>query len=314
MKLSGKLLSVITLVLVIINLLFFFLRNSGFEYVKYPDTGELYPSDPNESFFSKWNKHNQQFSQEELKEGLFILNQLAGIDTMVTDEDKAVSIAAWLYKSFELQIGYPPDSIKIPVPLIQSRSLMPGKGKKIECGQYQALVGFFCTAAGLKNRYVAVVPVNAKHAGYHEVNEVYLSEIKKWVMVDATRNFLLIRKDHRLLSVAEYLNFRSQEQQATFFITRFDTASGITDTAHIKNTSGDVYFNKNYALRYYLNMNLSEVYSPVQKVKRYFFVDPWYEMYKPGKHHSNFLFRVRQFFIFGMGIFVLFYKFNSKKR
>lgn len=316
MKIPGKLQFIITLLLGTVNLLFFFTRDSGFGYVKYSGTEELYPPDPGKSFFDKWSRVNQNFSRKELKEGLYLLHQFTGIDTMNADENKAVSIAAWLAKSFQRQVGVPADSVKRLSPLLQYNSLVVDKIGQLDCGQFQKMFGFFCTAAGLKNRYVEAVPGSATYSGYHEINEVYLSKIKKWAMIDVTRNFLLISKNNQVLSAAEYMQYRLQEEPGTFFITRFDTASRKEQNVLANSLPDDEYFNKNYALRYYLNTNLTEVYSLAQKIKRYVFGEPWYEMFKPGNRHTNFLFRIRQFFIFGFGVFtilMILYHVRSKK-
>ncbi len=316
MKISAKLLLIVTLLFGAVNLLFFFIRNKGFEYVKYSGTGELYPSDPGKSFFDKWSRANQSFSTKELKEGSYLLHQFTGIDTINTDKKKAVNIAAWLAKSFQRQVGVPADSIKGFGPLLQYRYLIADKVKQLDCGQFQKMFGFFCTAAGLKNRYVEAVPVNGTYSGYHAINEVYLTETKKWAMIDVTRNFLLISKDDLILTAAEYLQYRLQEEPGTIFITGLDMASLNKHSVRPGSFPGDQYFNKNYALRYYLNTNLSEVYTPAQKIKRYFFGSPWYEMFKPGDRHSNFLFRIRQIFISGFVAFtilLILYHFRPKK-
>ena len=300
MKLPRKLLLIITLLLGSANIFIFLKRNNGFEYIKYSGISELYPSDPGSSFFNKWDKYNRKFSTEEISQGLLLLNRFAGIDTLSADRDKVVNIAVWLYKSFHRQLGTPADSLSGLAPLLQYKSLVSDTEKQLMCGQFQAMFGFFCTAAGLKNRYVEVVPLSAANSsGYHEVNEVWLAEVKKWVMVDVTRNFLLFRKDSLVLSAAGYLDYRIQNQPQPILITRFDSSSGLAETTQIENLSGDNYFNKNYSLRYYLNMRLSEVYTPVSKIKRYVFGDPWYEMYSPGSQHPDFLFRIRQLFLSG---------------
>jgi hypothetical protein len=306
MKLSSKVLFIITLLFAAANIFIFLNRNNGFEYIKYSGIRDLYPASPDNSFLNKWNNHNKKFSKEELNEGLLLLNQFIKIDSITTDKKKVISIAAWLFKSFDKQLGTPADSLSRLAPLFQYRSLIAHKEKQLWCGQFQAMFGFFCTAAGLKNRYVEIVPVRAgHHAGIHEINEVWVNEIKQWVMADVTRNFLLINKDSQSLSAAEYLDYRCQNQLQSFLITRFDTALNAVQSVRIESSSVDNYFNNNYALRYYLNKSLSEVYTPAQKAKRYFLADPWYEMYSPGSGHSNFLFRVKQFFVFGFLVFLL---------
>ncbi|MBC7872363.1 MAG: transglutaminase domain-containing protein [Ferruginibacter sp.] len=301
MKFSRKSLLWITLFFIIANSIIFLKRNKGFEYIKYAATSALYPPGPDSSFFKKWNRYNQRFSKKELGEGLLLLQQHTGIDTLSSDEAKVISIGAWLHHSFQSQVGKPADSLSVLTPLLQYQFLAADKKKQLWCGQFQAMFGFFCTAAGLNNRYVEIVPINPlQNGGYHEINEVWLPGRKNWVMADATRNFLLITKDNQILSAAGYLDHRMQEQPNSFFITFFNNSSNRIDTFLSKKDSGDAYFNKNYALRYYLNMDLGKVYTPVERIKRYIFADPWYEMYSPGAQRSNLLFRMKQVFLLGL--------------
>ena len=306
MKLPGKTLLLVTLLFAVVNGIIFFNRNNGFEYTRYTTHSRLYPANPGPSFFHKWNRYNQRFSTKELEQGLILLNRYTGIDTVAAEENKVIRIGAWLYKTFQQQVGKPGDSLSGLTPLALYTSLAANKSKLLWCGQFQAMVGFFCTAAGLTNRYVEIVPVGkGSNDGYHEVNEVWLTGIKKWVMTDATRNFLLVSKDNVALSAAEYLDYRLEEKPGSFLITRYNASINGTDTG-LYDAPADNYFNKNYALRYYLTTNLAEVYTPVERLKRYILADPWYEMYRPGFRGSSFLFRVKQFFFFGFLLWVLF--------
>jgi len=184
--------------------------------------------------------------------------------------------------------------------------LTANRERHLWCGHFQRMFGFFCTAAGLQNRYIEIVPVtDSVNAGYHEVNEVYLPSTKKWVMVDITRNYFLISKYDQPLSAAGYLDYRLQGPDENLVITCFDSDTILARALSKEKFPTDIYFNKNYFLRYYLNLDLSEVYSPVQKIKRYILSDPWYEIYSPAMSHSNFLFRVKQFFFFGFLVSVL---------
>ena len=132
-------------------------------------------------------------------------------------------------------------------------------------------------------------------------------------MVDVTRNLLLIKKNQRLLSAAEYFNYRLQKDTNTLFFVCTDTVVNRKFMSQQKNIA-DIYFNEDHFLRYYIITDLSKVYTARSKIKRYFLADPWFEMYDPGKRHSNFLFRVKQFFLFGMMTLILwtfFYQFKK---
>ena len=310
------LLSVIVL-FAIVNVLIFLNRSNRFEYIKHSDIADLYPDDPGTSFLNKWNRYNISFSPAELGQGVSLLRKYTAIDSVQDEKDKIIRIASWLYKSFSQQQGIPDAQLSTLTPLQQYNYLKTQGKSHLWCGHFQRMFGFFCTAAGFQNRYIEIVPVNdSVNAGYHEVNEVFLPTTKKWVMVDITRNLFLISKDDQALSTAAYFNYRLHEQTETLLITCFENDSILTKSLPKEIFLTDTYFNKNYFLRYYLNLNLSEVYSPLPKIKRYILGDPWYEIYSPGLSHSDFLFRVKQFFFFGFLVsllMILFYAVKHRK-
>ncbi len=318
MKLIPKWLLAISLLFAAGNIFIFINRNKKFEYVKYSDMEDLYPGEASTSFLNKWNKNNQLFTAAELDQGKSLLREHVGTDTVSDEKIKVIRIASWLYKSFYQQQGMPDAQLSALTPFQQYNYLMAHKKKKLWCGHFQRMFGFFCTAAGIQNRYVEIVPLkDSVNVGYHEVNEVYLPAIKKWVMVDITRNLFVISKNNQALSAAQYFNYRLQEQPVNLLITCFDSTTFLNKLLPKEKFSTDIYFNKNYFLRYYINFNLSEVYSPVQKFKRYVFAKPWYEIYSPGFSGSNILFRIKQFFFFGLLILmvmILFYLTKSKLR
>jgi hypothetical protein len=301
MKFSKKLLFAITVLFIIANVFVFIRRNKGFEYVRYSDTDKLYPADPDNSFLKKWNGYNEKFSKTELLQGLSVLNETIGVDTISNEEDKAISIAGWLHTSFYRQLGNPDNSLSNLNPIQQYRYLQIHKERQLWCGHYQAMFGFFCTAAGLQNRYIEITPKkNSPNDSYHEINEVYLPRIKKWMMVDATRNFLSIKKEGQVFSASGYFDYMLNKQISPIFITSVDSHSVFIQQKRAGELFEDKYFNDNHALRYYLSMDLSRVYGIGSKIKRYVFGESWYEMYDPKNHHSNYLFRIRQFLFFGL--------------
>ena len=167
---------VIFILILLINLLIFFNREKGFEYIKYASKRELYPDKTNKKFLYKWSEENTQYSSEELNQGLTILKTDVGFDTILASQDKITRIAAWIYSTFYEQRGRYSDTLRRLRALQQYRYLISHKDKKLWCGQFQNIFGFFCTSAGLVNRYIEVVPSNSGVGDYHEINEVYLPD------------------------------------------------------------------------------------------------------------------------------------------
>lgn len=308
MKIPGKLLLSGLILCAGANLFIFINRNRGFEYRKFSNIDELYSPHADNNFLKRWTKPNERFTDAELQAGISLLKHEISIDTFQDEESKVIAIAGFLAHSFFRQLGAPSDSLSRLSPLQQYQYLARNKSAGLWCGHFQAMFGFFCTAMGLSNRYIELVPVNNDiPRDIHEVNEVYLAKAKNWVMVDVTRNILLVRGKGHILSAAQYLDLGMQAWDDTLEFVRPDTTAGKGVVAIRQFSSRDNYFNKNYLLRYYIETDLSKVYAPQEKIKRYILAHPWYEQYDPGNQHSNFLFRVKQGFIFlFFGLLLLF--------
>lgn len=282
----------------LINLIIFFYREKGFDYIKYASKKELYRDKTDKKFLHKWSEENAQFTSEEIELGITILKRHVGIDTILESKDKVTRIAAWIYSTFSDQSGTPSDTLMKLSPSQLYSYLINHKDKKLWCGHFQSMFGFFSTCAGLVNRYIEIVPSNLSLGDYHEINEVYLPDQNKWAMVDVTRNRVLIKNDSQVLSAADYFDYRLNQPSKPLLVTRSTGLHLTADSVYQGPDLTERYFNSNYKLRYYRIMYSSDIYKPITKIKGYIFGDPWYEMYDPLHPHSNFLFRIRQFFFF----------------
>jgi hypothetical protein len=298
-----QLLMALALIL-LLNLLIFFNREKGFAYIKYADKEELYPAKPAKRFLLKWSDA-KEFSNEEIEEGLSILKKQAGIDTILSLQDKVVRIAAWVYSELSHRNGKPGDTLKKLTPLQQYLYLKEHKDEKIWCGNFQSIFGFFSSCIGLPKRYVELVPETKGANGYHEINEVFLPDQNKWIMVDITRNMLLIKKGDQIFSAADYLDHKIKQPTNMVLASQSIRLSPQVNFLHEAPVLTDSFFNSKYALRYYKTLDLSGAYNPMSKIKRYIFGSPLYQMYDPVHPHSNFLFRIRQLFLFALLVCLL---------
>ncbi len=274
-SLKYKLLILVALLLG--NALIFLNKNSGFEYVKVSNMQELYPPDPDNVVVAKWSAYdNKRFSAEDLRIGYKILSDSIGIDTIQASEKKISSISGWLFQTFAKQIGRPSLELVHPTVLKQYKYYVTRKDDQVWCGNFQEMVGFFCTAAGLQNRHVEIAPVNGQVSSqFHEVNEVYIPELKKWVMTDATRNLLLLKNNDQWLSAAEYYHSSLQHSPVAIESITFSDSSSASPVTISNKSKDDQYFNRDHFLRYYYTKDLVEVYNFKNKLKRYFFAAPY---------------------------------------
>lgn len=299
----------IIVLLFIINLVIALNRNRGFAYVNALTADKLYPAECDMECIEKWTRPNKKFTPAELEHGRSVLKKEMAIDSAFSDEDKIVRISGYLYSKFHRQAGQPSAKLNSLQPLQQLQLLSKDTTEKLWCGNFQAMTGFLCTAAGLPNRYVEITSfAGALQGGTHEVNEVYLQKNKKWVMTDVTRNMLLIKNGDHPVSAAEYFQLSLQAGNSKLQVQK--TASNnsiIFDTLMAKTKSEDSFFNKNFFLRYYYMTNLQQVYSPLQKMKRYLLPESWYAVYDPQNSYPNTRFRVKQLFAALLGFSLLFY-------
>lgn len=300
--------AIISLVmLVVINIIIGVSRNAGFSYTPYYSLEKLYPPVCDENCISKWTSPDKRYSTIELAEGRKFLMEKTNIDNKTSPEEIIKQVGGFLYNRLISQMGVPGDLVRSLQPLQQLQLLLRDTTQKLWCGNFQAIFGFLSTAAGLKNRYVEIIGPEDTH----EVNEVFLPTYNKWVMIDVTRNKIMITgKELSLLSTAEYLNYQIKQEQDDLYIIKSKVGSPITfDTSVYKSGTADEYFTKNTFLRYYLEMDLKKVYSLPAKIKRYVTTDPWFWVYDPVNKKSNLLFRIRQFFIVALclSLFVTIY-------
>lgn len=237
------------------------------------------------------------------------------IDKIVNEEDKICKIGTWLYKLFKDQRGLPqPITFKLTV--FQCYHLFNSEKQfNLWCGHFQDMFALFSTAAGLLNRYVEIVPINKQAiSGFHEVNEVYLSSKKKWVMVDVTTNRILLKNGKDILTAAEYYDIATKKEKVQLLLICQADWTKSNDNS-LQNNVNDIYFDKNHFLRYYYTKDLTKVYSVKSKILRYFLSNPWYENYDPLRKHSNILFRVKQIigFVTLILAFIFLHQFLTKK-
>ena len=282
------------LILLIINIVVGMNRNNGSNYLSSYSLDELYPSICNEACLNKWTFPDKRYSNSDIETGKKFLKDDIRLDSAKNTEEKIKLIAGYLHSALHDQTGNPGALIRSLEPFQQLQLLLKDTSQKLWCGNFQAIFGFLSTTAGLKNRYVEVTSLGTTH----ELNEIFSPTYNKWIMVDVTRNNIFITKENLPLSTAEYFNLQLKGQPINLHTVKNKAdKSANFDTVLREAGKSDEYFTNNALLRYYLKMDLKEIYSLPAKTKRYIMADPWFVVYDPKNKHDNTLFRVRQFFI-----------------
>lgn len=299
----------------IASLFFFFKKNDFGSYTKWSTYNDLYPENgPAVYELEKWQKCRSQYSEEELKEAKKLSSDEAGIKEDDPVFTKTIKLGQWIINNlWECKTGRPPDSIDRLRPLAIWDAAKSNK-TPVWCGTYGALFLFFCTSQNITCRYLESI---GKTDG-HVVDECYIPELKKWVMVDLTHK-IIMAKD----SKGNYLNavdikniYRNglSNMVWVYYVKKNDSATWMP--ADSANTEWKLYLGEESILRYYHLIYLTMAYKNSEKLKRYFLPVAWYEIYTEAPRY-NILFFIRSFITLIwllMSIFIVLKLFKLKRR
>lgn len=274
--------------------LFFFLKRNDFgSYTHWSTYNDLYPAQGiNADQAAIWQECRAQYSKEELAVGKKLSETEAGINENDPVLTKTIKLGQWIINSlWNCKTGRPSDSVDRLRPIAILKTAQEEK-TKVWCGTYGALFLFFSSCHGITCRYIESI---GKTDG-HVINESYIPELKKWIMVDLTHKIIAATD-----SSGNYLNtvdikniYRNEQSRNVNILYVKNNASAIVAPADSVNTEWKFYLGDESILRYYHLIYLEKVYKTTEKLKRYFLPDAWYEIYAAEKK-SNTLFFTRSF-------------------
>ena len=278
-----------------------YLFKDHFQYIKYSTYNDLY-GECNDACEQKWKSFLPHYSATDIADSKVILQSLE-INSSSTTLDKIKRIGQHLYTNFHTQQGFPRDTIHKSEPPKQYKILKADTTQKLWCGTWAQMFAYFCGVENIICRYIEVF----KPGDHHVLNECYLPEEKKWVMIDLTSGILLVEKNKRLLNFQEFLS-------AAYQTTVVDAINFEKKSFNRVVYKNDVvkYYSKEYPTYYYHVTNLERAYTPSEKIKRYFFPGYWCEIYS-NTRHIPWLFYLKLIFIAGwlvVGSLILFKRFT----
>ena len=275
-------------ILTITNIAIYFFRDR-FAYFPYTSYSSLYGT-CNKPCRDNWKQFIDDYPTNDLPEAKKVTDSILQPAPNQTIE-KVLKLAGFLQEKFKSRIGKPTDSLNIASPLDQYKMLCENESAELWCGNFANMFAFFCWAEGIPCRIIEIM----NSGDHHVVNECYIPEINKWVMVDITSNQLLTQTiDNRLMNV---LDFKTSLSDSTpLVMVRAKGKTVWTDTNISKPTYLNKYYKKDNPLYYYHRINNAEVYKPMLKLYRYIFPVSWFKIIAE-KKHSNFPFYLKQFAI-----------------
>lgn len=286
----------------------FFLNQNSDERNRITIFRSLLPEKEIQNKLERW-KHNKiQINDNELI-GLkhVLLNQIK-IKPLDNNFTKAQKIAQYLCFYISNSKGSP--SIKTKHLSVYEQYLSALDHNKIDCGIYANIFSLFASQAGITNRIVEMKHnYGTFNDNIHVFNEYYIDEQQKWATTDIMlNNIAYINSEGELLNAVQLNNTSIANNSVSVLKSRTNLASPDSlIKIPFSNLSQDFFYYYYYDrdLHFYYNTNLKEVYSNVEKAKRYFGKNVWEEFYSDVKIVDNKMFYIKQLFFY----FFLFFLF-----
>lgn len=264
-KMWRKKIAVVFISLTVINIIVFLCRDY-FQYQSYSDYQALYGTCP-KNCIDKWKKFVADYPGREMIQTKALTDSL--LSGTLSSYDKTKQLANFIYNRFHAQEGKPAPDLNTSSPFVQYQKLSLKDSEKLWCGNYALIFAWFCWSQNIPCRIIEIM----KPGDHHVLNECYIAETGRWILIDLTYNIPGIRgKNDSLLNFQELKQALKQNQDLTIFR---NSGPVVLDRHKIFH-----HYLNDYPAYYYYRVNNEKVYSTMDKVKRYFLPVSWYEIYK----------------------------------
>ena len=276
-----KLIFLAFIFLTIVNA-FIFLFRDHFAYQSYADYSTLYkPCD--EDCIQTWKQAFDDILPGEMSEAKKIADSIT--DEKFATPDKIYSIGKFLYNKFSKQIGEPTALLGQASPIAQYKKLSASDSEKLWCGNFAELFCFFAWSKGITTRTIEIM-----FAGDHHVlNECYIPEIGKWIMVDITTNIILAQHGNSYLDLILFKKLAAKKEALYAVRANDSTKEKLNVIPHQYLSNAPIY--------YYHRIADKKPYATINKIKRYFLPVSWYNIFDD-KKRSNLAFYLKEVFSF----------------
>lgn len=300
-----KKLLLLFLIATIINGAVFIFRDH-FIYQPYSSYTKLYAPCNNECR-KKWDDFLLPYSNGALAEARNLLAALH-LDT-AQPVDQLTMIGKHLRQKFGKQAGYPAEIIHRAAPLDQYKILASDTSQKLWCGTWAQMVSFFGWSQGIVSRNIEIM----KPGDHHVLNEYYLPDKRQWAMVDLTHDVVRAEKNGRLLNTIDFVHALARPDSVIIF-----TGGGQKIPLHQFSQLSSIrsYYGNDFDYYFYHTTHSDVAYRSIDKIKRYFLPDSWYEIYT-AKPDSNVAFYVKLGLIVGwliLGSLILVKRFHDRSK
>jgi hypothetical protein len=273
------------LLLTLANLFIFFFRDD-FQYQPYASPASLYaPCD--DQCMEKWNQYVIDFPKEELAAAKEISDSI--VSGKLNTAEKILALGSFIYDRFNGQMGRPSAELLRSSPLTQFKMLSSSDSVKLWCGNFAEMFSWFCWSQGIVCRNIEVM----NPGDHHVLNECYLPEAGRWMMVDLTNNLLMTESNQRQLNLYEFMNALKKGEGLMGV-----RSSGGSLRHQVIDTSESYiqkFYQEDHPYFYYHRVDNQKIYRTGSKLVRYFLPISWYDILEL-KKQSNLPFYLKEVF------------------
>jgi len=255
-------------------------------------------------------EHWQKYSPHSTTAELALAQQLILENTNVKNNDstlvKVKKISAFIINTLDTHRGIPADSSNYLSPW-QNYKLATANKSKVWCGDFCAILSFFLRAEGIVSREVCFEgKINSVYTAGHSFNEVYIPEIKKWVMVDLTSKAVFITNNFEYLNAVDF--YELHRLNATGLMVQTVKSDTLLAVAYQQvKPFYDYYFDNEPQLMYYFRKHFDvNLYKVSSKLERYLFDHSTFASYAGYDNGDNKKFFVKQTAALALVSFVLY--------
>ena len=243
---------------------------------------------------SEWQQASPYSTPDEIKR----VQDLISKNTAFSKEDSSLvklkKITAFLLQKLDTCRGIPGDTMNYISPLQRYNVALQGKSK-VWCGDFSSILAFFLETKGIVCREVCLEgKISNVYLAGHSLNEVYIPELHKWVLVDLTSKGILVSYKNNYLNTLDLYQLHKNRVDGIKALT-LRNDSLVTEAYERIKPFYDYYFSGAPQFAYYFNKHYQQnLYGFNSRMRRYFFKNPTFVGYGGGQESSNEKFYVKQ--------------------
>ena len=276
----------ITISLILVLLIFWF--NDRLHRILVPSKHLSISSLNDSSKLSRWGIDFTPFNYDESDLPTYLHDSI-GIVQTDNSIIKTEKVFAHIIDKTEGNAGTPDTILNSKTPIVQLDMVSRGLSK-IWCGNYGFLFPYFLQKSGVDSRYLSIGPIEKNEIGTHILTEVYIPEIGKWVLVDPTYNYFLLKNKEGLPLSIEEIRQNKSEDYISF--QQWQNDSLVTMNISDINSAWLDLIIKEKEVRYFDRFQFDrQIFQPstIKRIINYFFPSPvYYISKKPDRVIDNY--------------------------